>query len=198
MNILIITGNPKETNHTRSIGETYKNEVEKLGHIVRTIDVYSDEYKMAYSHGARLPEGDPNIEIIKKSQDAITWAEEIIFIHPIWWSHMPAGLKNWVDSVFTPGFAYKYEEGIEVKLLLGKKAKVFCTAGSYATYYQIPIVRFFTPLHIIWKYATLGFFGIDLIDFKVCDNMNTNNSCPPVGCFETFTRRVEFSAKFIH
>ncbi len=198
MNILIITGNPKETSHTKTIAEVYKEASLKEGHEVRILSVYAHEYMMAYSKGARLPEDDPNIPLIKASQELITWADELVFIHPVWWSSLPAGLKNWIDSVFVPGFAYKYVEGKSEKLLGGKKAKVFCTAGSYAPYYLIPIVRLCTPLHLVWKFAMLGFYGIDLIDFKVCDKMNVNNSCPSEGCFETFLRRIEFSAKYIH
>lgn len=198
MNILIITGNPKETSHTKALAETYKVVALKEGHDVKIVDVYAPDYMMAYSKGMKLPEGGPNISLIKASQELVTWADELVFIHPVWWSNLPAGLKNWIDSVFVPGFAYKYVNGKPEQLLTEKKAKVFCTAGSYAPYYIWPIVRLFTPLHLLWKYAMLGFFGVDLIDFKVCDKMNTNNSCPPEGCVETFQRRIEFSAKHIH
>jgi NAD(P)H dehydrogenase (quinone) len=187
MNILIVTGNPKEENHSRTLAETYKAVATNGGHEVKIIDVYASEYRMNYSRGAKLPEGDKNIPLIKASQDLISWAEEIVFIHPVWWSSLPGGLKNWIDSVFVPGFAYKYVNGRPEKLLTSKKAKVFATAGSYAPYYLFPIIRLFTPLHLLWKFAMLGFFGIDLIDFKVCDKMNVNNSCPPEGHFETFT-----------
>ena len=197
MNILIVTANPKPNSHTEMIANSYQKVVLENGHTVKTIDVYASENLLSFTKGIRLAEGDPNIPIIKSAQESILWAEEIVFIHPIWWSNMPAGLKNWVDSVFTPGFAYKYENGRPVPLLT-QKAKVFCTAGSYASYYTLPIIRLFTPLHLLWKYALLRFFGIDLIEFKVCDKMNVNNSCPPEGCFENFLRRIAFSAKFIH
>lgn len=196
MNILIITANPKPNNHTEMIANTYQKVVSENGHTVKNINVYASENLLSFSKGMKLTEGDPDISIIKTAQETILWAEEIIFIHPIWWSNIPAGLKNWLDSVFTPGFAYKYENGRPVSLLT-QKAKVFCTAGSHASYYSLPIIRLFTPLHLLWKYALLGFFGIDLIEFKVCDKMNTNNSCPPEGCFEAFLRRIEYSAKFI-
>jgi NAD(P)H dehydrogenase (quinone) len=198
MNILIVTGNPKEKNHTALIAETYKNISEKNGHEVKCLDVYDPLYCPAYSRASKLSDDDPNKKIVSASQELITWAEEIVFIHPVWWSNMPAGLKNWIDSVFVPGFAYKYVNGRPEILLGNKKAKLFCTAGSYAPYYNFPIIKFFTPLHLLWRYAMLGFFGIELIDFKVCDKMNVNNSCPPEGCFETYLRRIEYSAQHIH
>ncbi len=198
MNILIVTGNPKETNHTTLIAKTYKRISEKNGHIVKSIDVYGSEYSLKYSRVTKLRDDNPDKKIIQASQELITWAEEIVFIHPVWWSNLPAGLKNWIDCVFVPGFAYKYVNGRPEIMLGSKKAKLFCTAGSYAPYYNFPIVKLFTPLHLVWRYAMLDFFGIELIDFKVCDKMNVNNSCPPKGCFETYLRRIEYSAEFIH
>lgn len=197
MNILIVTGNPKQNNHTQILCDTYAKEAKENDHEIKTINVYDNEWKTSYATGGRLPERDPDISIIKASQDAIVWADEVVFIHPVWWAYMPAGLKNWIDNVFTPGFSYKYTDGKPIALL-SKKAKVFCTTGSYAPYYLFPLVRLLTPLHLLWKYAILGFNGFDLIDFKVCDQMNINNSHPPVGRFEKFLRRISFSAKFVH
>lgn len=197
MKILIVSGNPRPNNHTKILAESYEREALKNGHEVKKIDVYSQEFVLPYTIAARLPDDDPSLPRIKASQELITWADEVVFFHPIWWSHMPAGLKNWIDSVITPNFAYKYVNG-RPQALLSKKAKIFATAGSYAPYYLLPLVRLFTPLYIIWKYAILKFCGFDLIDFKVCDKMNVNNSQPPEGHFESFTRRVEYSAKFIH
>lgn len=197
MKILIVYGNHKPVNHTTIIVETYKRTAEKEGHEVKVIDVYSKEFALTYATGARLPEGSPDIPVVKASQDLIAWSEEIVFIHPVWWSNLPAGLKNWLDMIISPGYAYKYVNG-RPEGLLTQRVKVFCTAGSHAPYYLIPVVRLFTPLHLLWKYALIEFCGMDLIEFTVCDKMNVNNSAPPEGHFEKFLRRVEFSAKFVH
>lgn len=195
MNILIVTGNPKKENHTDDIANTYKETAEKSGHEVKTINVYSEEFSLPYSNPEK---GSLSIESegkIKKMQDMITWANEIVIIHPIWWASMPAGLKNWADAIFTPHFAYQYTpDGKVEKLLKGKTAKVFATAGSYAIYYNLPVISYFTPLHIVWKHALLGFCGINLVEMLVQDKMNINNSCPPVGCFENFLEKIKVSA----
>jgi NAD(P)H dehydrogenase (quinone) len=193
MNVLIVTAHPKDGGHTHVIAETYKREVEKLGHTVKVVDLYARENQLPFYALSR----DPN-QVVANMQQDVLWAKEIVMIHPIWWSQMPAIMKNWMDTVFTPGFAYKYYEGKPKKLLTGKTAKIFATAGSYAPYYHIPIVYEFTPLHIIWKYAFFGFFGVDLIDFKICDQMNVNDSCPPIGCFENYLEKIKKSAQNIH
>ena len=196
MNILIVTGHPKKESHTKIIADTYKEEVEKNGHSVQVLNVYADEFKLPYITFEKdsLSEDDKNK--IKKMQEMITWAGEIVIVHPIWWASMPAGLKNWADAIFSPYFAYKYnEKGHAIPLLTGKIAKVFATAGSYASYYRLPIISYFTPIHIVWKFAILGFSGIELIEMKIRDKMNVNNSCPPIGCFEGYLEEIKKSAK---
>lgn len=196
MNILIVTGHPKKENHTLFIAETYKTESERLGHKTKTLNVYAPEFILPFMTFEKDSLDIKDQAKIKKMQEMILWAGELVIIHPVWWACMPAGLKNWADAMFSPHFAYKYDEkGKAVPLLTGKIAKVFCTAGSYASYYRIPIISFFTPLHIIWKYAILGFSGIELVEMKVRDKMNVNNSCPPEGCFDAFLKIVRKSAR---
>lgn len=43
-------------------------------------------------------------------QAKIQAADEMVFIFPIWWVNMPAILKNFFDTVFTSGFAYRYKK----------------------------------------------------------------------------------------
>jgi|GEM_PF-1232770 len=195
MNILIVTANPKQENHTKQIAETYKGEKEKLGDEVRVMNLYSDEYLIPYMFCDKHRDEGSNAQI-EKMHTEISWANEIVVVHPVWWGLMPAAMKNWMDEVFGPHFAYQYDKGgKEIKMLTGKTAKVFATAGSNAPYFRLPIVKLFTPLHLIWKYALFGFCGIKLIDFQVRDQMNLNNSCPPEGCFEAFLEDVKSSAK---
>jgi putative NADPH-quinone reductase len=196
MNILIVTGHPKKESHTKQIADTYKEEVEKLGHSTQMLNVYADEFRLPYMTYEKDSLNEDDHKKIIKMQEMITWAGEIVIIHPIWWAAMPAGLKNWADAMFAPHFAFQYnEKGHAVPMLQGKIAKVFATAGSYAFYYRWPIISYFTPIHIIWKYAILGFSGIELVEIKVRDRMNVNNNCPPVGCFEAFLKVIKKSAK---
>ena len=196
MNILIVTGHPKKDSHTPIIASTYKKEAESLGHVVKTLDVYAQEYVLPYMDFVKDSLDMTDQKKIKAMQDMVLWAHEIVIVHPVWWGAMPAGLKNWMDAIFVPRFAYKYnEKGKAESILDGKIAKVFVTAGSFAPYYRIPLIKTFTPLHIIWKYALLGFCGIELIEMHVRDRMNTNNSCPAEGCFEAFLEDIKKSAK---
>ena len=193
MNILIVTAHPKDSGHTHIIAETYKQEAESHGHIVEIIDLYDESYAMEFVT-LKKPQGKTK-RIIELMQNKITWAHELVFVHPVWWGTIPAIMKNWIDSIFAPRFAYKYEpNGGHTKLLKGKTAKVFATSGGPAWIYYLPIM----PLWTMWKVAVLPFFGVEVIDYKVCGNMNINNGLPAPGCVECFLEKVKKSARKIH
>lgn len=67
---------------------------------------------------------------VKTEQDFITWADRIIFIYPIWWTGMPAIMKGYIDRVFSYGFAYRYDQGVQKGLLTGKKTIIINSHGK--------------------------------------------------------------------
>lgn len=99
----------------------------------------------------------------------IIWAHEIVVVHPIWWGTPPSVMKSWAELTFWPGIAYKYTpEGTVNKLLMGKSAKVFATSGGPSWYYYTP----FLPLKSFWGICTFGFCGADVVDMKICGNLD--------------------------
>ncbi|WP_211320009.1 NAD(P)H-dependent oxidoreductase [Dyadobacter jejuensis] len=63
-------------------------------------------------------------------QSFIAWADCLTFIYPIWWTGMPAIMKGYIDRVFSYGFAYSYQGGVQMGLLKGKKTIVVNTHGK--------------------------------------------------------------------
>lgn len=79
---------------------------------------------------------------VRLEQELISWAEHITFIHPIWWTGMPAVMKGYIDRVFSYGFAYRYDQGIQKGLLKGKQAVIINTHGkSHDEYREIGMDR---------------------------------------------------------
>ncbi|MEZ0129902.1 NAD(P)H-dependent oxidoreductase, partial [Flavobacterium sp. LBUM151] len=66
-------------------------------------------------------------EEVKQEQQFISWADHITFIYPIWWTGMPAIMKGYIDRVFSYGFAYRYEQGVQKGLLTGKLTTIINT-----------------------------------------------------------------------
>ncbi|WP_312993355.1 NAD(P)H-dependent oxidoreductase [Chryseobacterium flavum] len=73
---------------------------------------------------------------VKAEQEFISWAEHITFIYPIWWTGLPALMKGYIDRVFSYGFAYCYEQGIQKGLLKGKKVIIINTHGKSREEYR--------------------------------------------------------------
>ncbi|WP_294303941.1 NAD(P)H-dependent oxidoreductase [uncultured Chryseobacterium sp.] len=73
---------------------------------------------------------------IRKEQEYMAWAECITFIYPIWWTGLPAIMKGYIDRVFTYGFAYRYDQGIQKGLLTGKKTVIINTHGKSRGEYE--------------------------------------------------------------
>jgi NAD(P)H dehydrogenase (quinone) len=73
---------------------------------------------------------------IQHEQEYISWADHITFIYPIWWTGMPAIMKGFIDRVFSYGFAYRYDHGIQKGLLTGKQATIINTHGKSKTEYE--------------------------------------------------------------
>ena len=63
---------------------------------------------------------------VAREQALAAQAELLVFLHPLRWYSMPALLKEWVDSVLVPGWAY----GPGTSALKGKGYLLAATTGS--------------------------------------------------------------------
>ena len=109
----------------------------------------------------------PEDPTVKRMQEKIVWADELVFIFPLWWYAEPAVMKNFWDKNFSARFAYRYEKGRPVGLLGGRTARVFFTSDG-PWYYQWLLLQ---PVYMIWRFTRLGFCGIKLKSFTVFDRM---------------------------
>ncbi|MGH2667405.1 NAD(P)H-dependent oxidoreductase [Flavobacterium sp.] len=73
---------------------------------------------------------------VLKEQQYITWSDNVTFIYPIWWTGMPAIMKGYIDRVFSYGFAYRYDQGVQKGLLGEKSAYIINTHGKSKAEYE--------------------------------------------------------------
>ena len=129
----------------------------ETGHEVRLISVGDLSFDPLLRTGnASSQELEPDLVA---AQAAITWAQHIVFVYPIWWGSMPALLKGFIDRVFLPGFAFKYREGSPFwdRLLSGRSAHLLVTMDAPPWFFRW-VYRM--PGHNQMKRAILGFCGI--------------------------------------
>lgn len=128
--ILLIQGHPKKESFCGALFDAYQAGVMESDAEVRVIqlkDLPLEQYlRYDFSPGNQVGQ-----EIIQVRND-ITWADHLVFFHPVWWGGTPAILKCFIDIVFASGFAFQYrsESQFPEQLLKGKTAHIFTTLDS--------------------------------------------------------------------
>lgn len=171
MNILIITAHPATWGFAHKIAERYQAEKESRGHNTQVLDLYQDKAQVFLPFEAiqDLVTTDEQ----QYYQDKISWADELVFVYPIWWGAMPAIMKNWIDWNFASGFAFRFTaEGKQEKLLTGKTARVFATGDGPRFMYWL--VR--PMMSMLIGQGILGFCGIKQLSFDLFPEMVKNKN----------------------
>lgn len=131
MKHLIIYAHPNSQSLNGYLKQTVVDHLSYSGHEVKIRDLYQLDFnpvlKLKDLEGQRKGQV---AEDVKIEQDYIVWADCMTFIYPIWWTGLPAILKGYIDRVFSYGFAYRYDQGVQKGLLTGKKAVIINTHGK--------------------------------------------------------------------
>ena len=128
MKNLIIISHPDVNSFCyNGIFKTIKKTLEENKEEVWTIDLYRQWFGMY-----KLSD-----DKIKEYKQLIQWADRIYIISPVWWFRTTPLLESFFDSVFTPGFAYKFVPitklyGYPKPLLKNKKVRTYLTHGAPA------------------------------------------------------------------
>lgn len=165
MKTLIVYTHPHPESFNHALLETTCEALSAAGHEVRVKDLYAEGFDPVLKAADLDPAVSEPAEDVRCEQEAVSWAEALVFIYPLWWFDRPAILKGWFDRVFTPGFAFEYSETGERGLLPHKKAWVIVTTGGAREAFTAmnaesliiePVTR-----------GTLGFCGIETIETSV-------------------------------
>lgn len=158
--ILVIQGHPDsgEQHLCHALAASYAKGAEGEGHTVRHLDVAELDFPLLRSQKDWEKGSVP--DTLLPAQEAIQWAEHLVFFFPLWLGDMPAVLKGFLEQVARPGFAFKREEGgnpFGKKGLTGRSARVVVTMGMPALVY-----RWYFRAHSLKSLErnVLGFVGI--------------------------------------
>ncbi len=160
MKTLIFTAQPSSKGFVHTLASQYNGTKNNTDLQSEIINLYDEEYAIPFLAFENIREIKVS-DTVKKLQNKIADADELVFIFPLWWGSMPAILKNFFDNVFGAGFAFTYEKGKPTPLLKGKTAKIITT-------YDAPSwVYWFTPFPIkkLITKNILKFCGVKTTDF---------------------------------
>ncbi|UTN06254.1 NAD(P)H-dependent oxidoreductase [Flavobacterium bizetiae] len=137
MKNLIVYAHPNSGSLNHFFKQTVLESLQKSGEEIEVRDLNQINFNPVLSledmNGQRMGKV---ADDVKTEQDFITWADHIIFIYPIWWTGMPAIMKGYIDRVFSYGFAYRYDQGIQKGLLTGKKTIIINSHGKSNAEYE--------------------------------------------------------------
>ncbi|MDO9234819.1 MAG: NAD(P)H-dependent oxidoreductase [Aquabacterium sp.] len=157
--VLIILGHPAADSFGGAIAQSYLKGAQEAGHQAKLLTLNQLQFDPVMHQGYK---GSQTLEpSLQAAQADLQWAQEIVFIFPLWWGGMPALLKGFLDRTLLPGFAFKYEpkgKGL-TPMLTGRTARLIITMDTPRWIdrwlYGSPVVRQF-------KYPILRFCGIKL------------------------------------
>ncbi len=195
MNTLIIKAHPGAWGFTHKIADTYKKVREQQGDTVQVIDLYDAKNQQSYlmfdeDMNPTTADAGADVAVQKIMQGHVADADHIVFVHPIWWSGMPAVMKNWIDWTLDAGFAFNFKsDGKVEKLLKGKTARVFATAdGPKAMYIVIRPL-----LSMMFGQGVLGFCGIKQQSYDLFPEMHKHkNDIDRKSMLDKVKKRAQF------
>ncbi|RXM51719.1 MULTISPECIES: NAD(P)H-dependent oxidoreductase [unclassified Chryseobacterium] len=131
MKHLIIYAHPNQESLNGQVKQCIEKTLKQHKHEVVVRDLYQLEFDPVLSLEDMTGQRNGTVDkLIEKEQEYISWADVVTFIYPIWWTGMPAIMKGYIDRVFSYGFAYRYDQGIQKGLLTGKQAIILNTHGK--------------------------------------------------------------------
>jgi putative NADPH-quinone reductase len=110
---LVITAHPSTKGFTHRIAEAYARGVRQAGGEVEILDLYTTDLKQDFLRFELVREIAPD-PVRTTIQAKITAADELVFIHPLWWLGPPAIMKNFLDQNISARFAFQYVQGKRV------------------------------------------------------------------------------------
>ena len=161
MKILIILGHPDSGSLNHAIAHAIRGDLLDDGHDVMFHDLYAEGFPPLLP-ADEIPESGKIEQVIGIHCDELSSADVIIIIHPNWWGQPPAILKGWIDRVFRPGIAYRFDEGdegegIPIGLLNASTAIVINTSNTQA---EREHTAFGDPLDSIWRRCIFDLCGV--------------------------------------
>jgi len=167
MNALIVFTHPDRESLNGAFLEVVEEGLKRNRHVkdYKILDLYAEDFDPVLIFNRNKKRRDmhkaPEMEPYRQQ---ILWADQIIFIYPIWWGRPPAMLMGYIDKLFASQFAYSnipgklYPQG----LLKGKKVLCISTMKGPKIY---PLLILGNAHKKLMRTALFNFIGIRKVRF---------------------------------
>ena len=162
MAICVILAHPRKGSFNHAMAEAVVQTLDHNGYEVIFHDLYGEKFDPLLP-GEEIAADAALPPLVQRFCREISQARGLVIIHPNWWGQPPAILKGWLDRVFRPGVAYKFQEGdkgegVPIGLLTARAALVFNTSNTSS---QREAAVFGDPLETMWKNCVFGLCGVE-------------------------------------
>lgn len=155
--VFIWVGHPRAGSLCEGLADAYQKAAEDAGAEVRRLNLSEMTFDPVFEGYVKpMPSLEPDL---LAWQEAITWADHLLFVHPYWWGAMPAKAKAVLDRALISGFGFKYHsQGVGWdKLLTGKTADAIITSDTPPL---VDTLLYRKPARRVIKNQVLGFCGV--------------------------------------
>ena len=154
--ILIINGHPDSKSYVAALADAYEKGAVLKAKKVERIDLAKLDFNPNLAYGYRKVS--PLEPDLQEAIEKINRAEHIVWLFPVWWYGYPALMKGFIDRIFLPGIAFKYNgKPVPDKLWKGKSGHIILTADTLRWYSRLFMKD---PAINQMKKGTLQFSGI--------------------------------------
>lgn len=166
MNTLIVYTHPNHESlnyaFLQKVLEGYKQN--PLVTATQVLDLYEEGFDPVLVHNKELRRRDMHlVPELAKYREQLLWADQIVFIYPIWWGRPPAMLIGYIDRMFGSNFAYRDKGGWFPEGLLKGKSVVCVSTMKGPTHY--PLLLLNNAHKKLMKTALFNFVGIKKVKF---------------------------------
>ena len=132
--IAVFLGHPDSRSFCGALADSYAGAAKQAGREVRFFKVGEMAFDPLLDPRDEMAAVEPDL---KRAQEALVWAEHLVFVFPTWWFNWPARFKGLVDRLFRAGLAFepKKDSPLPKQLLKGRSARLIVTAGGPNFYY---------------------------------------------------------------
>ncbi len=138
----------------------------------KVLDLYEEQFQPALIFNETKRRRDMHTDPEhQRYREQIIWADQLVFVYPIWWGRPPAMLLGYIDQMFASGFAYQDKKGLFPEGLLKGKSAVCISTMKGPTYY--PLFWLNNAHQVLMKRALFRYVGIKKVKFFEFGNMES-------------------------
>jgi NAD(P)H dehydrogenase (quinone) len=166
MNTLIVYTHPNHNSLNYSFLEAVQNGLKKnhKQHDIQVLDLYEEDFDPRLQFNETKRRRDMHVEpSMDKYRAQINWAEQIVYIYPIWWGRPPAMLLGYFDKLFSTNFAYKSKGKFATEGLIKNKSVIFISTMKGPTNYPLFLMN--NAHKALMKRAVFKFIGFKKFKF---------------------------------